>query len=68
MLKYILKRLLLSVPLVLGIVTATFFVVHLAPGDPMNMFIEEQRQHRVSPEVLELLREKFAGHQAPSKA
>jgi ABC-type microcin C transport system permease subunit YejB len=31
MLKYIIKRLLLSVPLVLGIVTATFFMSHLAP-------------------------------------
>jgi peptide/nickel transport system permease protein len=59
LLKFIFKRLLLSVPLILGIVTATFFVVHLAPGDPMNMFIEEQRQRRVDPEVLELLREKY---------
>ena len=59
MLKYVLKRLLLSVPLVLGIVTATFFIVRLAPGDPMNMYMEEQRQRRVSPEVIELLREKY---------
>jgi peptide/nickel transport system permease protein len=59
MLKYILKRLLLSVPLVLGIVTVTFFIVRLAPGDPMNMYIEQQRQRRVDPEVIELLRERY---------
>jgi peptide/nickel transport system permease protein len=50
---------LFSVPLVLGIVTVTFFVVRLAPGDPMNMFIEQQRQHRVDPAVIELIREKY---------
>lgn len=59
MLKYILKRLLLSVPLVLGIVTATFFLMHLAPGDPMDMYLEPQRQRQVAPEVIELLREKY---------
>jgi len=32
--RYILKRLFQSVPLLLGIVTATFFMMRLAPGDP----------------------------------
>jgi len=59
MLKYIVKRLLLSVPLVLGIVTATFFMSHLAPGDPMDMYLEPQRQRRMDPEVIELLRERY---------
>jgi peptide/nickel transport system permease protein len=59
MLKYIIKRLLLSVPLVLGIVTATFFLSHLAPGDPMDMYLEPQRQRQVDPEVIELLRAKY---------
>ncbi len=59
MLKYIVKRLLLSVPLVLGIVTATFFLSHLAPGDPMDMYLEPQRQRQVDPQVLELLRKKY---------
>jgi peptide/nickel transport system permease protein len=59
MLKYILKRLLFSVPLVLGIVTATFFITHLAPGDPMDMYLERQRQRQVDPEVIELLRKKY---------
>jgi peptide/nickel transport system permease protein len=59
MLKYIIKRLLLSVPLVLAIVTATFFMAHLAPGDPMDMYLEPQRQRQVDPEVIELLRKKY---------
>ena len=59
MLKYTVKRLFLSVPLVLGIVTATFFVAHLAPGDPMDMYLERQRQPQVDPEVIELLRQKY---------
>lgn len=59
MLKYIVKRLLLSVPLVLGIVTATFFVARLAPGDPLDMYLEPQRQRQVDPEVLELLRARY---------
>jgi peptide/nickel transport system permease protein len=59
MLQYILKRLLLSVPLVLGIVTATFFLMQLAPGDPMDMYLEPQRQRQVDPDVIELLRQKY---------
>jgi len=59
MLKYIVKRLALSVPLVLGIVTMTFFMSHLAPGDPMDMYLEPQRQRQVDLEVIELLRKKY---------
>jgi peptide/nickel transport system permease protein len=58
-LKYILKRLLLSIPLVLGIVTATFFIARLAPGDPMDMYLEPQRQRQVDPEVIELMRKRY---------
>ena len=59
MLKYIVKRLLLAVPLVLGIVTMTFFMAHLAPGDPMDMYLEPQRQRQMDPEVIELLRQRY---------
>ena len=33
---YVAKRLLQAVHLLLGIATVTFFVVHLAPGEPMD--------------------------------
>lgn len=42
MLFYSLKRLLQAIPLLLGIATITFFVLHLAPGDPMDMFLNPQ--------------------------
>lgn len=54
---YILKRLLQAIPLLLGIVTVTFFITRLAPGDPMDMYLERRRQ--VDPEVLELMRQKY---------
>jgi peptide/nickel transport system permease protein len=59
MIRYILKRLLQSIPLLLGILTATFFMIHLAPGDPMDMYLEPQRQRQMDPEVIELIRKRY---------
>lgn len=59
MLRFILKRLLQAIPLLLGIATITFAMVHLAPGDPMDMYIEQRFQREVNPEVIELLRKKY---------
>ncbi len=53
---YLLKRLLQAIPLLLGIVTVTFFISRLAPGDPMDIYLESQRQ--IDPEVIELIRKK----------
>ena len=53
---YLLKRLLQAIPLLLGIVTVTFFMMQLAPGDPMDIYLEPERQGQVNPEVIELLR------------
>jgi ABC-type dipeptide/oligopeptide/nickel transport systems, permease components len=36
---YILKRVLLAIPTILGAVTLVFFAMHLAPGDPASLFI-----------------------------
>jgi peptide/nickel transport system permease protein len=59
MLKYTIKRLLLSIPLILGVITATFFMSHLAPGDPMDMLLEPRLQRQLDPEVIELIRQKY---------
>lgn len=59
MLRYILKRLLQAIPLLIGIATITFAMVHLAPGDPMDMYMEQRFQRDVDPQVLELLRKKY---------
>jgi peptide/nickel transport system permease protein len=40
--RYIVKRLLQAIPLLLGIATITFIIVHLAPGDPMDVYLEER--------------------------
>jgi peptide/nickel transport system permease protein len=52
---FIARRLLGSIPLVLGIATIIFFVVNLAPGDPAALYF----QQGVSPEVLEQIRRNF---------
>ena len=59
MLRFIVKRLVQAIPLLLGIATITFAMVHLAPGDPMDMYIEQRFQREVNPEVIELLRKKY---------
>ena len=41
MLRYALKRLLMAIPLLVGVATLTFVVIRMAPGDPMDMFVEQ---------------------------
>lgn len=57
--RYVLKRLLQTIPLLVGIITVTFFVIRLAPGDPIDIYLESQRQHQLDPEVIELIRWKY---------
>ena len=52
MISYLLRRLLGAIPLLLGILTLIFFIIHLAPGDPMARFFNPN----VSPEVIEQMR------------
>ncbi len=52
MIAYLVRRLLGAIPLLLGILTIIFFVVHLAPGDPTARFFNPN----VSPEVIEQMR------------
>jgi peptide/nickel transport system permease protein len=52
MISYLVRRLLGSIPLLLGILTIIFFVVNLAPGDPTARFFNPN----VSPEVIEQMR------------
>jgi peptide/nickel transport system permease protein len=57
--RHILKRLAQAIPLTWGILTITFFISHMAPGDPMDMYLEQQRQRQIDPEIIELLRQKY---------
>ncbi|MDE3749931.1 ABC transporter permease [Methylobacterium radiotolerans] len=50
-------RLLLAIPVVLGIVVLNFFLIHLAPGDAASVLAGESGA--ASPEYMEQLRNKF---------
>ena len=39
MLQYIVKRLLLAIPILIAVVTLVFFVVRMAPGDPAQVML-----------------------------
>lgn len=48
-LSYILKRVLFTIPLLFAIVTVTFFIVQITPGDPMLFSIDERSKRVVDP-------------------
>ena len=50
---YVLRRLLLAIPLLIGIATLIFFVLSLAPGDPASFYLSPS----TPPAVVEQLRE-----------
>ncbi|MDX1566911.1 MAG: ABC transporter permease [Longimicrobiales bacterium] len=52
MIRYIFRRLLAAIPLVLGIATVIFFILNLAPGDPVARYAGPS----VPPEVLAQIR------------
>ena len=56
---YVAKRLLQAIPLLIGIASVIFFIVHIAPGDPMDVYLEKQTRKEVDPQVIELLRKKY---------
>jgi peptide/nickel transport system permease protein len=49
---YLLRRLLGAIPLLLGILTLIFFIIHIAPGDPTARYFNPN----VSPEVIAQMR------------
>jgi peptide/nickel transport system permease protein len=52
MLRYLLRRLLLTIPVLLGVATLVFALIHLVPGDPAQAMLGES----ASPEDVERLR------------
>ena len=55
MLAYVTRRLLGAMLLLFGLVTIVFFVVRMAPGDPMLRYISPE----VDPQSIELMRQRF---------
>jgi ABC-type dipeptide/oligopeptide/nickel transport system permease component len=56
--EYILQRLLLLIPTLFGILLGVFLMLHLAPGDPVDMLVDFDRDV-VSEEQLDLIREQL---------
>ena len=52
MARYVVRRLIQAIPILIGISVIVFFIVYSAPGDPFDRF----RSNKVSPEVIENLR------------
>lgn len=57
MLPYIAKRLVLLIPLLLGITLISFIVIHLAPGEPTDL--QTQLNPQASSELQERLRQEY---------
>jgi peptide/nickel transport system permease protein len=42
MFNYLVRRILLTLPVLLGVATLTFFLIHLVPGDPIDIMLGDQ--------------------------
>jgi peptide/nickel transport system permease protein len=58
---YLLKRILQSIPLLLGITAISFFVMYLSPGGPTDLMMDP----KVKPEDRERMREALGLNQPP---
>lgn len=62
--KYLLRRLVVSIPILFGITIVTFIMVNLAPGDPVAALINPDTAALLGPEWYEMQRERL-GLNAP---
>jgi len=64
MLWHVVKRVLQAIPLLLGIATILFGVAHLAPGDPVEMYLQKRGERSANgrpfdPQLEQLIRHKY---------
>src|SRR4051794_31660654 len=57
--KYFIRRLLIAIPTIFGAVTLVFFAMHLAPGDPIALFVPSDRSGAVKQEVIDQMRHRY---------
>ncbi|MEO6062092.1 MAG: ABC transporter permease [Thermoflexales bacterium] len=57
MVQYIIRRVLINIPVLIGITMAVFLLISLAPGDPLSAYISPELGR--DPEVIAALRTKF---------
>ena len=55
MVKFILKRIVMGIPIMLGILTLVFFMLRLAPGDPIQTILGDH----ATPELMATLKAKY---------
>jgi peptide/nickel transport system permease protein len=60
---YLLRRLAISVPVLLGITLAVYVVISLAPGDPVDAMINPEMAASMGPGYMELKREELGLNQ-----
>ena len=51
--QYLLRRLVVSLPVLLGITLATYFIINLAPGDPIDALISPEIAASLGPDYRE---------------
>lgn len=59
MLKFIIRRIIFAIPLLLGIASITFLVVHVAPGDPLDILMNQYQRRAPDPQIMEAFRQKY---------
>jgi peptide/nickel transport system permease protein len=47
--RFLLRRLLLTIPVLLGVATLVFSLIHLVPGDPVQAMLGDSASLRTSP-------------------
>lgn len=57
--KYLIRRIAISIPILIGITVVTFVMVNLAPGDPVSAMINPEAAGMLGPEWVQQQREKL---------
>lgn len=57
--RYLLGRVLISIPVLLGITLVTYFIINLAPGDPVSALINPDQAAVLGPDFIEQQRERL---------
>lgn len=59
MTRYVIDRLLVSIPVLIGITAVTFALVNILPGDPLNALLGENFAIKITPDQMAQFRLKF---------
>lgn len=55
MIPYIIRRLLIAIPVLFGVMVVNFIIINMAPGNPVDMYVDPNS----SPELLEMRKEQL---------